>query len=620
MKKVIIFLNFILIASVCNSFSEEKNGEDVYLGTEIFEISSDLDPYELDVVETYNESVRLEKEITEMYKEIKAAKLSRIQRQNLRKSLKQTIVPLSERLSADEKLLRDKSANSTDVEKYQEELQKVMQENDVIVANAEEMLTDVMPEEIPQMEESVAEKLEELLEEMKQEEQQEETQEETQEEIQEPQDMDMQQQIQELEQKTQEKVEKTVDALEAALIEMKQAEIKVDKIIEEMKQEEEKEEQKEEVVEEKPEEEEKIEEVVEETIEEKEVVEEEKKKEEKIEELKENLQVAKVAVKEAIEAIEEEKETVEEKIEQAREALEKIEEILEDVQEIQEQLVEQQVEPPQEDVEEAEEKIEEAKEEMKMAAEMLLMLAKLEAMSEQQLSEEKQIAQQQVLGELAKADSGDYLDITEQMKGNNLKIQPQEVPLNQRPPDIKAYFNNVAGRKFVKEGGTPAVWFYVDSWYLLGPYDNQGRMNIQKVYPPESIIDLDANYLGKYNAKLQWIYDSFGSENKRPVITPKPGGSAEYIIYYGYTELFFEEEADLWLAVGSDDRSDLWINDLPVWHSSNKLKSWRIDEGFRKVHFKKGINKIVFRLENGWHAIDFSLLINVDANPPPKAK
>lgn len=613
MKKVIIFFSVILIASVCNSFAEDKNGNDVYLGTEIFEIRSNLDPYALNVVETYNEAVELEKEITEMYKEIKAAKLSRIQRQNLRKSLKQTIVPLSQRLSANEKLLRDKAGNSTDVEKYQEELQKVMQENDVIVANSEEMLVDVRPEQVEQMEESVAEKLEELLEEMKQD-QQEITQ-EPQEEIQEPQDMNLQEQIQVLEQKTQEKIEKTVDALEVALVEMKRAEIKVDKIIEEMKQEQEKEEKEEEIAEEKPEEQEKIEEVVEE----KKNIEEEQEQE-KIEEIKENLQIAKVAVKEAIEAIEEEKETVEEKIEQAREALEKIEEILEEVKEIEEQLVEQQIEPPLEHVEEAEEKIEEAKEEMKMAAEMLLLLAQLETMSDQQLSQEKQIAQQQVLGELAKADSGDYLDITEQMKGNILKIQRKEVPLNQRPPNVNAYFNNVPGRKFVKEGGTPAVWFYVDSWYLLGPYDNQGRMNLQKVYPPESIIDLDANYLGKYNTRLLWLYDSFGSEEQRPVVTPKYRNSAEYTIYYGYTELYFEEDSDLWIAVGSDDRSDLWINDLPVWHSSNKLKGWRIDEGFRKVHFKKGINKIVFRLENGWGPMHFSLLINVNMNPPLKAK
>jgi len=589
MKKILIHLNVLVIGLACSLYAQEEKHE-VYLGADICELRDDLNPHELDVIETYNEAVELEKEVTEMYKEIKAAKLSRIQRQNLRKSLKQTIVPISDRLHVNEKLLSDKSANSTDVEKYQEELQKVMQENDVIVANAEEMLLAVLPEQMELPQESVTEKLEEILEEMEQTEETEERPEIS--------DMPINEQIQELQQKTQEKMDKTVDALEDALVEMKQAEIKVEKKIEEMKQEEEQPEEQEKVVEEQPEEQE-------------EVVEEEKTEEEKqIEELKENLLVARVAVKEAIEAIEEETETVEEKIEQAREALEKIEEILEEVQKIEEQIVEQKVEPPKENVEVAEEKVEEAQKEMKEAAEMLILLAQLEVMSNQQLSEEKKIAQQQVLGKLAKADTGDYLDLTEQMKGNNLQIKPEEVPVNQRPPDIKAYFKNVPGRKVVKEGGTPAVWFYVDTWYLLGPYDNKGRMNLQKVYPPESIIDLDANYLGKYNTPLSWIYDSFGSENQRPIVTPKFEYSAEYTICYGYTDLYFEESMDLWIVVGSDDRSDLWINDLPVWHSRNTLKSWEIDEGFRKVHFKQGINRIVFRLENGWQGMHFSLLIN----------
>ena len=65
------------------------------------------------------------------------------------------------------------------------------------------------------------------------------------------------------------------------------------------------------------------------------------------------------------------------------------------------------------------------------------------------------------------------------------------------------------------------------------------------------------------------------------------------------------------VAGGSDDRSDLWINDYPVWRSSNVLKGWRIDEGFRKAQFRKGRNKILFRLENGWHHLAMSVLICV---------
>ena len=69
------------------------------------------------------------------------------------------------------------------------------------------------------------------------------------------------------------------------------------------------------------------------------------------------------------------------------------------------------------------------------------------------------------------------------------------------------------------------------------------------------------------------------------------------------------EACDLWLAIGSDDRSDLWVNDVPVWRSGNQHKNWNMSEGFRKVHLRAGRNKLLVRLENGWGSCCFSLLL-----------
>ena len=43
--------------------------------------------------------------------------------------------------------------------------------------------------------------------------------------------------------------------------------------------------------------------------------------------------------------------------------------------------------------------------------------------------------------------------------------------------------------------------------------------------------------------------------------------------------------------------------------SGKQQKAWRVDEGLRKVHFKKGLNRVLCRVENGWHGTDFSLVI-----------
>jgi hypothetical protein len=329
----------------------------------------------------------------------------------------------------------------------------------------------------------------------------------------------------------------------------------------------------------------------------------------------EELAEARELIEVAQEAAAEEKEELEAKAEQAEQVLEKIAEALEASVAIDSRLKEEKQQEPQAHTEKAVELLKDATEEMEAAAKALEMAAKLmQAISRGgRDSKAQEIAKQQVLAVLSQAASGNYLDLTRQMKGEDLSIEPEPVRPEDMPPPIKKYFKNISGSKLVSSGGTPAVWFNVNKWYILGPYDNNGRMNIQRVYPPESIVDLDAHYLGKGGAKLAWVYDSFVREEVNPST-----GWGEYSIYYGYTTLFFEAATDAWIAVGSDDRSDLWINDMPVWQSSNILKAWKIDEGYRKVHFRKGRNKILFRLENGWHGMGFSLLINTHNPELPK--
>ena len=194
-----------------------------------------------------------------------------------------------------------------------------------------------------------------------------------------------------------------------------------------------------------------------------------------------------------------------------------------------------------------------------------------------------------------------------------------EAPPPSPPVEIKALPGRIVGTDVSgrgpggKEGGgekskgggaaTGTDWMYVDSWYTIGPFPNPQRQNIHKPFPPEAGVDLDAVYVGKDNRTVRWQWVQTGKPELVPNIPE------EYAIYYGYTELWFEEPADLWIALGSDDKSTLWIEDQLVWVSSDILKGWRIDEGLRKVHFKKGLNRVLFRLENGWRGVGFSLCV-----------
>lgn len=175
------------------------------------------------------------------------------------------------------------------------------------------------------------------------------------------------------------------------------------------------------------------------------------------------------------------------------------------------------------------------------------------------------------------------------------------------PAPASPLFTNiqpVAGRT-IAQGGEPAEWMYVDSWYCVGPFPNPNRSNIDTAFPPETEVNLDAAYTGKDGRIVTWEF------LQSPTVNVVPLHAEEYAIWYLYSEVRLDRPEDLWIAIGSDDASKVWVNGAKVWQSSDVLKGWRVDEGFRKVHFNQGVNRILARLENGWRGTAISLAIRV---------
>ena len=168
--------------------------------------------------------------------------------------------------------------------------------------------------------------------------------------------------------------------------------------------------------------------------------------------------------------------------------------------------------------------------------------------------------------------------------------------------------------------GIPAQWMYISSWYVIGPFPNPNRVNLRRKFAPESVQDLDATYIGKDGRTVRWEFMQARNRdhinqwgiNEKNAAEVIPRNREEYAIFYAYAEVVMDAECDRWIAIGSDDRSDVWINDIPVWGSSNKLKPWRLAEDFRRVHFRKGRNTILARIENGHWNFGWSLCISTE--------
>ena len=172
--------------------------------------------------------------------------------------------------------------------------------------------------------------------------------------------------------------------------------------------------------------------------------------------------------------------------------------------------------------------------------------------------------------------------------------------------EIKA--KALPGRRFSEESNRSG-WLYLDSWYIIGPWENKGVLDYTRTRPPEISIDLDAQYSdGKINSNtgkprlLRWEF--LQSDMMRLVPPVEEGDST----YYGFTEVYFEEATEMLLAIASDDAARMWVNDKLIWEDRGQ-SGWNLSEGFKKVVFRKGFNKFLVRIENGPKLCEFSVLL-----------
>ena len=172
-------------------------------------------------------------------------------------------------------------------------------------------------------------------------------------------------------------------------------------------------------------------------------------------------------------------------------------------------------------------------------------------------------------------------------------------------PELTPEMVTVGTRK-LDAAGQPAEWVYIDTWYTIGPFPNPKRINIDREFPPDSLVDLDATYVGKGGRTIRWQF----VQSDQPQVVPP--NAEPYGIWYAYTEFYCDQPQDVLIAMGSDDRGNLKINGVPVWISSKQLKGWSVDEVWRRVHFTQGVNRILYRVENGWQATGFSLVLRLD--------
>lgn len=175
-----------------------------------------------------------------------------------------------------------------------------------------------------------------------------------------------------------------------------------------------------------------------------------------------------------------------------------------------------------------------------------------------------------------------------------------------------------AGGRTIGPRGVFADRVYLDSWYVLGPFEGQGPQSMAQVYPPEDGIDLEATYRGLDGRLLSWTYASRGFY---PFVPPD---RAENAVYYAYTELRLAQAQELWLSFASDDDMKVWLDGQLVWQSQPGIKAWyrmpfyfaheqaasmAMAEGSRRVRLQAGVHRLLVKLYNHHNHTFFSIVL-----------
>jgi hypothetical protein len=187
------------------------------------------------------------------------------------------------------------------------------------------------------------------------------------------------------------------------------------------------------------------------------------------------------------------------------------------------------------------------------------------------------------------------------------------------PPPVDAAHLHAGRGRTIGAGGQYATRIFLDTWYVIGPFEGAGYDSQNTIYPPERGIDLDAVYFGKNHSSVRW---TFQQDAHYPSV-PLP--RAENAVYYAWTEVTVERDMDLWVWVGGDDDTKMWFNERLVWLSGASLdKPWyrqafntldgmttmNLSEGQRKLHFKQGRNSILLKLYNGIDLMFYSVVLS----------
>lgn len=150
----------------------------------------------------------------------------------------------------------------------------------------------------------------------------------------------------------------------------------------------------------------------------------------------------------------------------------------------------------------------------------------------------------------------------------------------------------------IKElGGTvdlPLHYGFLQTWRIVGPFDNVADKGWDLAYPPEEKIDFRASYAGQ-KGEVRWIEtttsDEYGMVDLNKVLANHKGAIA-----YAAAEFVSDKDQEVDLRLGCINANKIWLNGElltanHVYHANTSL-----DQYLARGQLKKGRNVILLKI------------------------
>jgi tetratricopeptide (TPR) repeat protein len=184
------------------------------------------------------------------------------------------------------------------------------------------------------------------------------------------------------------------------------------------------------------------------------------------------------------------------------------------------------------------------------------------------------------------------------------RLSPDSIPgaaaLRGAVAEATSFARYLLGFALLETGGTEEeareAWrplFLLESWRVIGPFDNERGSAFLTQYGPEKEIRLDAGYDGK-KRPVSWRplpqKPLAGKVDFRALYEPK-----EEALAYALTFVSAEKEEEAALRFGSDEGFRVWVNGALVTSGDVHRRS-HFDQNAAGIRLQKGWNSILFKV------------------------